>query len=210
MTLILMASASVSFADPQAPGTVTPKSAPASPKAAAPKPTQPAQSKLPPSPFKAVVDSAEGGDKFLAYVGGGANISPPDTFGGGGGIPLISISNGTSFMAGEISSRSEKIKLVKVALSVTNSGQTAATFKIGDVRVRVGAASVNDFVAAGYNSRLCAMSDEDRKKVKQIAVTLAPGESSSLSYAFPIDAGVKGGELLLGNSAPVPFVIGGN
>src|SRR5208283_987134 len=67
-----------------------------------------------PSQLKLTVDTITVATKFLAYVGGGTNISPPDTIGGGDGIPLISISHGTSFFAGEVSSKDEKAKLIKI------------------------------------------------------------------------------------------------
>ena len=49
------------------------------------------------------------------------------------------------------------------------------------------------------------MGDADRKKVKEIVVTVAPGDDRSLSYAFPIGADAKRGGVVLGNSTPVPF-----
>src|SRR5271157_1077892 len=82
------------------------------------------------SPLKLKVDSIEVGTVFQAYVGGGANISPPDTLGGGEGIPLISISNGTTFLAGEVSSRDAKARLIKITFSVANPTAQTHSFKI--------------------------------------------------------------------------------
>jgi len=148
--------------------------------------------------------------KFLVYVGGGANISPPDTFGGGGGIPLISMSNGAAFMAGEITSKGDKAKLIKVSLAVTNLAQVPSSFKIGDVSLIIGSDTLNDFAAVGYDSKLCAMGDEDRKKVKEIVVTVPPKATRRLSYVFPLfNPDAKHGELVVAGSTPVPFEIAG-
>jgi hypothetical protein len=169
-----------------------------------------------PGPLQLLVDAVAVGRTFQVYVGGGTNISPPDTFGGGGGIPLISMSDGAAFMAGEISSKSDKVNLLRIMFTVTNStpsvpdGQSvppATSFKIGDVSLRIGAETVNDFLAVGYGSKLCAMSDTDRKKVTETVVAVSPGEERTLSFAFPIGADAKHGELRLRNSTPVPFDI---
>ena len=160
------------------------------------------------SPLKLTVENTEVGLKFSVYVGGGANISPPDTFGGGGGIPMISISNGASFLAGEVSSRDGSTKFIRISLTVSNPTQDAHSFKIGDVALVSGKSRMNDFAAVGYGSKLCAMGDADRKTVKKIVVDVAPGETENLSYLFPLmDASATQGQIVLGNSAPVTFEI---
>lgn len=163
-----------------------------------------------PSPLKLTVDEITVGTTFQAYVGGGVNISPPDTFGGGDGIPLISISDGAAFMAGEVSSKSETAKLLKITFTVANSVQAATSFKIGDVSLAIGTERVTDFAAVGYDSKLCAMSDTDRKKVKEIVVDVSSGGARTLSFAFPISATAKRGELMVGKSVRVPLEIAGN
>jgi hypothetical protein len=162
-----------------------------------------------PNQLKLAVNSVEVATKFVVYVGGGANISPPSTFGGGGGILMISFSNnGPAFMAGEVSAK-EKTKLIKITLAITNTAQNATSFNIGDVGLDIGFGKLNDFFAVGYGSQLCSMSDEDRKKVKEIVVTVAPAETRSLSFVFPLfNADAKHGEVLLSGAAPAPFNIG--
>lgn len=72
-------------------------------------PQKPTVAEVEPGPFKLTVNTTAVASKFLAYVGGGTNISPPDTIGGGDGIPAISFSNnGPAFLAGEISSEDKK------------------------------------------------------------------------------------------------------
>jgi HEAT repeat protein len=161
------------------------------------------------APTKLTVNTIAVSTKFLAYFGGGTNISPPDTIGSGDGIPLISISNGASFLAGEVSSKDEKAKLIKITFAVTNPAQEATSFKIGDVQLVIGSDRLNDFVAVGYDSKLCAMSDADRKAVKEIVVTIPPTGTRRLSFAFPLfNPDSKRGELVLGSLSPVPFEIG--
>lgn len=197
LTLAIMVVACSQRAGPQAAGN--------SPGAGAPK-AAPAVT----SPLKLKVESVEVGTKFLAYVGGGANISPPDTLGGGEGIPLISISNGSSFLAGEVSSRDGKAKIIKITFSVGNPTAQPLSFKIGDVALATGGAAVNDFAAVGYGSKLCAMSEADRKAVKEIVVEVPTRGTRELSFAFPLDpADVKTGELMLRNAAPIAFAMGG-
>ena len=161
------------------------------------------------SPLKLTVESTEVGTRFSAYVGGGANISPPSTFDGGGGIPMISISNGSSFLAGEVSSKDGSTKFIRIRLTVANPTQGSHSFKIGDVALVLAKVRMNDFAAVGYGSKLCAMGDTDRKTVEKIVVDVAPGEAENLSYLFPLtDAHATQGQLVLGSSAPVTFEIG--
>jgi hypothetical protein len=202
------AAASVLFliAACSAPQSATPQSAtPSQPPAA----QKPAVAEVKPSPFKLTVNTTAVASKFLAYVGGGTNISPPDTIGGGDGIPAISFSNnGPAFLAGEVSSEDKKAKLIKITFTVTNPTQESASFKIGDVRLVIGSDTPNDFVAVGYDSKLCAMSDPDRKRVKEIVVTVPPKGTRRLSFAFPLfNPDSKRGELALGSSSPVAFEI---
>jgi|HubBroStandDraft_1064217.scaffolds.fasta_scaffold301476_1 hypothetical protein len=159
------------------------------------------------SQLRPTVGDTEVAPKFVVYVGGGASISPPDTIGGGGGIPMISFSsNGPLFMAGEVALHDDKARLLKIALFVRNSGHEASSFKIGDVSLIIDSHTLNDFVAVGYDSKLCAMGDEDRKKVKEIVVTIPPGEKRQLSFVFPLfNPDSNQGELVLGNLSPVPF-----
>ncbi|HKS80534.1 MAG TPA: hypothetical protein VJR23_03435 [Candidatus Acidoferrales bacterium] len=153
------------------------------------------------------VNAAVTGEKFPAYVGGGANISPPDTIGGGGGIPLISMSNGATFLAGEIRTSSPKFQIMRITFTVQNSGQTPIDFKIGDVTLKSNQTKWDEFMAVGYGDKLCAMNDEDRKKVKEIKISLKPGEQARLIIAFPVDAGAKSGDLLVAGAKPVHFEI---
>jgi hypothetical protein len=129
-------------------------------------------------------------------------------FGGGGGIPMISISNGSSFLAGEVSSSDGNTKFIRISVSVANPTQDTHSFKIGDVALVLGKGRMNDFAAVGYGSKLCAMGDTDRKTVKKIVVDVAPGDTANLSYLFPLmDANATQGQMVLGNSAPVTFEI---
>jgi hypothetical protein len=164
-----------------------------------------------PSPFAVTVDSAAVGPKFVVYLGGGDNISPPAPVGGGGGVPLLSFSNnGPAFMAGEVSSKDANTRLIRITFTVRNTAHDAASFKIGDVGLAVGSERWNDFMAVGYDTQLCAMGDEDRKKVKEIVVTVRPGEARQLSVIFPLTkADSKQGELLLGSAAPATFQVSG-
>ena len=164
-----------------------------------------------PSPFKLSVTDIEVGKKFQAYVGGGTNIEPPAAFGGGGGIPSISMSGGATFLAGEISSKSDKVKLVRIEFTVENSGPAPASFKIGDVGLTVGSEKLNDFLAVGYGSSLCLAPDKDRKRLRGIAVAVPPaGGMTRLSIVFPLtNANARRGALVLGDSSPVPFTIEG-
>ena len=156
------------------------------------------------------VDSVAVAPKFAVYVGGGANISPPAPIGGGGGIPLISMSNGAAFMAGEVSSPDKNMKLLRITFTVRDTGHDATSFKIGDVGLAVGSEKWNDFMAVGYGTQLCAMGNEDRKKVREIVVTLRPGQARQLSVLFPLpSADAKEGELLLGSAPPASFQIRG-
>lgn len=166
-----------------------------------------------PSPIKVRVDKIEVGPKFLAYVGGGTNISPPDTVGGGEGIPMISITETTSgtssFMAGEITSQNNKTKLLKITVTSNNPTGAPISFKIGDIKLTIGSGSESDFVGVGYNSKLCVIADTDREAVKKISVTLQPGQSQTITYAFPIsDLSAKQGHVELGRSSPTSFAIG--
>src|ERR1700730_3201155 len=56
------------------------------------------------SDLSLTVKAATVASKFLAYVGGGANIEPPEPIGGGGGLPVISLGRGSTWLAGEVSS----------------------------------------------------------------------------------------------------------
>jgi hypothetical protein len=132
----------------------------------------------------------------------------PSAFGGGGGIPMISISNGSSFLAGEVRSRDGSTKFIRISLTVSNPTQDALSFKIGDVALVSGKTRTNDFAAVGYGSKMCAMGDADRNTVKKIVVDVAPGETENLSYLFALmDANATQGQVALGNSAPVTFDI---
>ena len=196
----LLLSAACTAPQPAAPQSATPQTA---------APQKQAAEESPPSPLKLTVNTTAVASKFLAYVGGGSNISPPDTIGGGEGIPLISFSNnGPAFMAGEVRSSDAKAKLIKITFTVKNPAREPASFKIGDVRLDIGADRLNDFVAVGYDSKLCAMSGADRKAVKEIVVTVPPAGATRLSFAFPLfNPDSTRGELVLGSSSPVPFEI---
>lgn len=154
------------------------------------------------------IDAVEIGTAFQAYVGGGTNISPPDTIGGGDGIPLISISSGASFLAGEVRSSDAKKRLVKITVRFANPTGSARSFKIGDIALLLGAHKSGNFLAVGYGSKLCAISSGDQKAVQQIVVDIPPGGSRSLSYVFPVDASEsKHGHLALADSTVIPVDI---
>src|SRR5437899_1916246 len=105
------------------------------------------------SQLKVTVNAVAVATKFVAYLGGRTNISPPDTVRGGEGVPLISFSDkGPAFMAGEVGSKDEKTKLIKVTFTVTNAAQEHAYFKIGDFRCVVGADRSNDFTAVDLSA----------------------------------------------------------
>lgn len=158
------------------------------------------------------VNSAAVSSTFTVYVGGGANISPPPTAGGGGGVPVLSFSNnGPAFMAGEISSKDSKTTLVRLTFTIRNTSPSAASFKIGDVSLTVGSEKWNDFAAVGYDSQLCAMDNDDRKKVKEIIVTIPAGQSKTLSYIFPrFSTETNHAELHLNDSLSTSFNISKN
>jgi hypothetical protein len=161
-----------------------------------------------PSALKLAIKSVLVRTTFQVRVGGGANINAPDAFGGGGGIPLISIQEGSTFLPGEVSSKDGKTKLIKIVFTVENPLQETKSFKIGDIALVVGEARWNDFMAVGYGDKLCAMSDTDRRTVKEIVVDVAPKGTRTLSYVFPFfSADSKQGELVLGNSTSVSFTI---
>lgn len=163
-------------------------------------------------PLKLSVSSIAVGGRFQAYVGGGANISPPEPFGGGGGgIPLISISNGSSFLAGEVSSKDERTNLIRIECSMENPTQESESFKIGDLSLTVDGAPTGDFVAVGYDDRLCAMSDTDRQTVKLQTIELSPKARRTLSYVFTLtNSGSKQGVLMLPSATPASFQIEAN
>jgi hypothetical protein len=161
-----------------------------------------------PTRLELSVESVEVAKKFPAYVGGGANIDPPDTVGGGDGIPMISIGGGSSFLAGEVGAKDDTTSLIKITIIVANSTSAPASFKIGDVRLGAGSEKWTDFAAVGYGYKLCAMGDLDRKKVKAIVVTIPPSEMRRLSFAFPLlKSDAKDGQVGLGTSPPVRFDI---
>jgi hypothetical protein len=151
--------------------------------------------------------------KFQIYVGGGANIEPPATVGGGDGIPAISFSvggggNTSSFMAGELSSSDPKAKFLEVSCTITNSAKEARTFKIGDVSMTVAGTKADGFAGVGYDGRVCGMGGDDRKTVEKISVELPPNGSRNVTYIFPLFApDSKKGELSLQNGEPVSFDI---
>ena len=162
-------------------------------------------------PLRLSVSSVAVAKRFQAYVGGGSNIEPPTPidFGGGGGIPLISISNGSSFLTGEVSSTDAKANLVRIEVEVRNWTQKSASFKIGDLSLAVAGARVGDSIAVGYDDRLCAMSGEDLRKVKEIRVEVLPQSRRTLSYVFSVPSSEsQQGQLVLQSAAPVSFEIG--
>ena len=162
-------------------------------------------------PLRLSIASVEVASRFQAYVGGGANIEPPTPidFGGGGGMPLISISNGSSFLAGEVNSTDPRAQLIRIETEIRNPAKKPAFFKIGELSFAIAGTRTNEFIAVGYDNRLCAMSDADRQKVKQIVVEVSPQSRRSLSYVFPLPtAESEQGQLLLERAAPVSFEIG--
>ncbi len=162
-------------------------------------------------PLKVSVSSVAVANRFQAYVGGGANIEPPTPidFGGGGGMPLISISNGSSFLAGEVNSTDPQTHLVRIEAEIRNPTQKPESFKIGGLSLVTAGTRINDFISVGYGDRLCAMSDADRKKVEQIVVDVSPQSRRTLSYVFPLPiSAAQQGQLVLQSAAPVSFELG--
>jgi hypothetical protein len=164
-------------------------------------------------PLKLSVSSVAVATRFQAYVGGGSNIEPPTPidfgFGGGGGMPLISMSNGSAFLAGEVSSTDGKTDLMRIEVEVRNSTQKPQSFKIGDLSLVIAGDRVSDFIAVGYGDRLCAMSGADMQKVKEILVEVAPQSLRALSYVFPApkSSNSRQGQLVLESAAPASFEI---
>jgi hypothetical protein len=162
-------------------------------------------------PLRLTISSVAVANKFQAYVGGGSNIEAPEPisfFGGGGGMPLVSIAHGTTFLAGEVSSTNGNRELVRIEVVVQNPTEKSESFKIGDLSFAVAGVRAKDFVAVGYNDLLCAMGDADRQKVKEIAVEVAPQSRRTLSYVFVLPGQGAQGELVLENATPVSFEIG--
>jgi len=164
------------------------------------------------TPLKVSVASVAVATKFQVYVGGGANISVPETLqsplGGDGGIPAISMSRGSTFLAGEVDSGDAKTKLIKLQLVIDNPTEKTRMFKIGDLSLLLAGARLNDFVAVGYKDRLCAMSEADRRIVKQIVVEVPPKAQRTVSYIFPLlNPDAKQGAIVLQHSLPVTFQI---
>lgn len=161
-------------------------------------------------PLRLRISSVTVSRKFPAYVGGGSNIEPPASvdFGGGGGMPLISISNGSAFLAGEVSSTDGKTDLIRVMFEVQNTTPIPGSFKIGDVSLAIAGDRTGDFVAVGYEDRVCAMGDPDRKKVKEISVEVSPQSKRTLSYVFALTNPVsRQGELDLQSAPPISLEI---
>jgi len=161
-------------------------------------------------PLRLKISSIAVARKFPAYVGGGANIEAPASinFGGGGGMPFISISNGTGFLAGEVSSKDDKTDLIRLMFEVQNSTETPGSFKIGDVSLAVAGDRTRDFVAVGYVDRVCAMGGPDHEKVREILVQVSPRSRIVLSYVFALTNPTSTqGELNLQNAPPITFEI---
>jgi hypothetical protein len=163
---------------------------------------------LPPSPLTLYVEEAYVRAKLGIYVGGGTNIDPPDTFGGGDGIPMISISNGSAFLAGELSSDDKNVRFLAVTFRLTNPTQAPQSFRIGDIKLAGPTGSLSEFAAVGYGGKLCGVSGADRDAVSKTSVELSPNDSRRLSMAFPVapDA-LKGLELVLGSAPRAPIKI---
>ena len=111
------------------------------------------------TPLKVSIASVAVATKFQAYVGGGTNISPPEPFhspfgDGGGGMPMISISSGSAFLAGEVSSKDEKTKLIEVECTINNPTEKPESFKIGDLSLSVAGDRASDFMAVGYDDQI--------------------------------------------------------
>ena len=161
-----------------------------------------------PTDLKLSVSGVSVGTKFQIYVGGGANIDPPATIGGGDGIPAISFGGGSSFMAGQLSSNDGKTKFIKVSCTVANPANGPRAFKIGDITMTVAGAKADGFAGVGYDGRVCGMGGDDRKAVEEISVELQPNGSRDVTYIFPLFApDSKKGELSLQNGTPVSFDI---
>ena len=123
-------------------------------------------------------------------------------------MPMISMSSGSAFLAGEVSSKDEKTKLIKVECTINNPTEKPESFKIGDLSLSVAGDRASDFMAVGYDDRLCAMSGVDRRTVKEIVVEVSPKTRRTLSFIFPLfSPEAKQGEIVLQQSPPVTFKI---
>ena len=121
---------------------------------------------------------------------------------------MISISSGSAFLAGEVRSKDEKTKLIRIECVIDNPTEKSESFKIGDLSMSVAGNRASDFMAVGYDDRLCAMSDVDRRTVKKIVVEVSPKAQRTLSYIFPLfSPEAKQGEIVLQHSPPVTFKI---
>lgn len=121
---------------------------------------------------------------------------------------MISMSSGSAFLAGEVSSKDEKTKLIEVECTIDNPTDKSESFKIGDLSLTVTGDRAGDFMAVGYADRLCAMSDDDRRTVKEIVVEVSPNGRRTVSYIFPLfSPEAKQGEIVLQHSPPVTFNI---
>ena len=180
--------------------------------------TTPSEEKAaPPNPLKVTVERADARAKFLAYVTPpDGSISPDDLErlgdspmrGDGDSLPLISIVNNRTFLAGEVTAKDGKSKLIRVTFAVANPTPEARSFKLSDVTLVIGSYKSNEFVAAGYGHQLCGLFGKNRETLKDMVVDVAPRQSTRLSVAFPLPAEVANtGELMVGNSAPGLFEI---
>ena len=173
--------------------------------------TQPAAATQPfvVGPLQVTVASVDVSSEYDVYVGGGSNISAPEPIGGDGGMPMISMSNGSSFLAGKIHATDDQTKLIRIECAVENPTEVPASFKIGDMALTVAGVRTDEFVAVGYDAQLCAMGDADRETVKAIAVEVSPKSHRTVSYVFALaNPDAKSGQVALRNSvAPVSFEI---
>jgi len=166
-----------------------------------------------PSPIRPRVRWVKIRTKFFVRRGGGADISPKegiysDGDNDGDEIPAISMSNNSVFVAGELKVQGEGIKLIKIVCDFENPLQQIESFKIGDVALIIGQYRSNNFLAVGYDSKLCEISHEYRDSVKKIVVEVPAKGTKTLSFVFAFALNnFKQGSIVIGGSTPVPFQV---
>ena len=156
------------------------------------------------------VNSAEMADSFVVYNGCGTNISPPPPVSGDGGIPLITITEGHTILAGKIETKDKDVQFIKIKSTIKNPSKTLQSFRVGDIFLFISSKKVGDLAGVGLRSEACAIyEDANRKIIKKQKIDIPPSGQIDVTYIFfPIDKSApKEGTLSLGNSAPVTFEI---
>jgi len=114
------------------------------------------------------VNSAEMADSFAVYNGCGTNISPPPPVLGGGGMPLITITEGHTILAGKIETQEKDVQFIKIKSTIKNPSQKLQAFRVGDIFLVISSKKIGDLAGVGLRSEACAIyKDADRKIVKK-------------------------------------------